>query len=564
MKRNPPANSRGSRLRELERLVSAVRAGAVLGAVALGCAAESAPDGPATDGTLVDGWGTGGERGTDDLVGRGGEGGAAGAAATDEDAARGCDLKAEDDPDDRFEDSDCDGIDGSRADAVFIDPSGDDSGPGTLEAPLATVDAALALARAEDKDIYVCNGVYRQAVVIRSSDVRLFGGYDCAAGGLRVADRATFSPQTQTPLTIENADHVLVERIAFVAPDAGEREGSSLAAVVLGSAGVVLRRVELESGRGGPGSAGEPGLPLTGSARAGAAGTAACLELLCDDFGRGGFSTSVDACEGGSGPEVGGAGGDGGHPGVPAEAGLPSPSGVPGGRVSDRLLERDGASGGQGARGLVGTGPTQPIGELSGSSYRPSNAGNPGGYGSPGQAGGGGAGVGELWQRDLCCKPGHGGSQGGFGGCGGRPGQGGSGGGASIALVVVDSEVSLTWSRLVAGDGGQGGAGGKGGLPQGGGAAGDVYRFGDVRLSGVGGRGGDGGVGGPGGPGGGGPSLGLALRDARMPSMDSVQVLLGSPGFGGSAAPDAIGTVDGPDGLALAGYDFTHHQELIF
>jgi len=46
--------------------------------------------------------------------------------------------------------------------------------------------------------------------------------------------------------------------------------------------------------------------------------------------------------------------------------------------------------------------------------------------------------------------------------------------------------------------------------------------------------------------------------------MESVQVLLGSPGFGGDAAPDALAAVDAPDGLASPGYDFSADSSLSF
>jgi len=488
------------------------------------------------------------------------QGGAAGAQAGD---ALACDPDAEDEPDDVFEDSNCDGTDGDLRRAIFVAPKGDDTGSGTLEEPLASLGIALERAHLEQKDVYVCNGLYEQALVIDHA-VRVYGGYDCEGGGSRVTDRARFAPLSGVPLSVHGATGVVLERLAFVAPDNEAIEGSSIAGVIEGSIEVQLRRVELESGRAGPGLAGEQGAPLAGRAPNGEAGGNACLRLMCDDIGEGGYSPLSPACEGGGSAEVGGAGGDGGHDGIPAEPGQPSPSGVAGGMVSVVLAEADGASGRSGAVGAVGAGPLQAIGEIDGTGYLPSNAGLRGAYGRPGQGGGGGAGVQELWEGDLCCAPGHGGSQGGFGGCGGRPGQGGTGGGASIALLIVESDVTLTWSRLVSGSGGKGGPGGLGGLSQEGGPPGAVYSYKGVRLSGVGGAGGRGGAGGSGGPGGGGPSLGIALLAAPQPKLDSVQVLLGSPGFGGDAAADAVASGDGPDGIAASGYDFSTHEPITF
>jgi hypothetical protein len=491
------------------------------------------------------------------------EGGAAGTTGEASTPPR-CVPTGEDEPDDHFEDTNCDGIDGDVARALFVAVDGDDSAVGTLEAPLATLQAAIDRSKSEQKHVYVCNGAYEQAVTIQGSGIRLYGGFDCEDGGRRIADRARIESKRAIPLRVAAARDVIVDRLAFVAPDATGLEESSVAAVVEKSVQVQLRRVELESGEAGPGRPGEAGAAISGRSPNGAPGGHACLQLLCDAYGDGGYSAAAPLCEGGGRPEIGGAGGDGGRPGRAAEPGAPSPSGVAGGRVSDAVLaERDGEAGAIGRRGPVGDGPEGSIGDLAGSRYLATNAGRPGGYGSSGEAGGGGAGLGELWEGDLCCAPGHGGSQGGFGGCGGRPGLGGTGGGASIALVLVESEVALVWTRLIAGDGGAGGAGGPGGSGQAGGMPGEVYSFRGQRFAGIGGPGGEGGPGGAGGPGGGGPSLGVALLDSPFPELDGVQVLLGLPGFGGAAA-DAVSGVDGPDGVALSGYDFTNHEELTF
>lgn len=495
-------------------------------------------------------------------AGQGGDGGAGGDGSS---GAPACVPTAEDEPDDEFEDSNCDGIDGDVEQAVFVAPVGDDSNPGTMGEPLGSLAAALAMAKPKGADVYVCNGLYEQAVVIRGQGVRIFGGYDCSVGWRRVTDRARFTSKQSVPLVIEDASGVVIERIAFVAPDVTVPEGSSIAAIVDRSVDVQLRRVQLESGAGGPGKPGLAGAALFGAAPKGADGSPSCLTLGCSANGQGGGKKTALACEGGGAAEPGGFGGDGAQAGSPAQAGFPSPSGALGGKVSSALEARDGQAGWEGERGVVGAASVRPIGTFAGSTYLPTNSGALGSYGKPGAGGGGGAGAPEVWQGDLCCLPGYGASQGGFGGCGGRPGHGGTGGGASIALVVIDSQVDLFWTRLLSGDGGDGGRGGVGGIPQAGGAAGEVPLFAGLqRVSGLGGPGGDGGFGGSGGPGGGGPSLALALIGAPLPSLEGVQVLLGSPGFGGAAAPDATLGTDAPDGLAAPGYDFSADSPLSF
>src|SRR3954447_2389689 len=50
---------------------------------------------------------------------------------------------APDTPDLGFADTNCDGIDGDAAGAVWVAPSGSDGAAGTLSAPLATIQAAV-------------------------------------------------------------------------------------------------------------------------------------------------------------------------------------------------------------------------------------------------------------------------------------------------------------------------------------------------------------------------------------------------------------------------------------
>ena len=49
-------------------------------------------------------------------------------------------------PDDAFEDSNCDGIDGDKAAAIFVSPSGADTADGSFDAPVKTITEGVALA----------------------------------------------------------------------------------------------------------------------------------------------------------------------------------------------------------------------------------------------------------------------------------------------------------------------------------------------------------------------------------------------------------------------------------
>ena len=121
-------------------------------------------------------------------------------------------------------------------------------------------------------------------------------------------------------------------------------------------------------------------------------------------------------------------------------------------------LNGNGHDGEDGASGSAGKGGTS-IGTIDPNGWL-SAPGENGTNGKPGQGGGGGGGA----KAPTSCPgattlTGASGGSGGGGGCGGKGGLGGGGGGASIALLAVDSAVSLPGCKLQAGAGGQGGSG---------------------------------------------------------------------------------------------------------
>src|SRR5690606_20767371 len=91
---------------------------------------------------------------------------------------------APDRPDLNFHDSSCDGTDGRESTAVFVDDSGSDSNPGTMNAPVATLDKAIELATSGDPErdavILVGEGTYDQGSggLSLPSNVIIAGGYD--------------------------------------------------------------------------------------------------------------------------------------------------------------------------------------------------------------------------------------------------------------------------------------------------------------------------------------------------------------------------------------------------
>jgi len=120
------------------------------------------------------------------------------------------------------------------------------------------------------------------------------------------------------------------------------------------------------------------------------------------------------------------------------------------------------------------------------------------------------------------------------GGCGGFKGTKGTGGGASIALLVWDSGVTIEQCTLTAGDGGKGGDGGNGGAASNGrpGALGGGDTTGDMANAGQAGPGGKGGNGGSGSGGTGGPSYAVVHHGPAPVNSGSALAYGQGGGFG--------------------------------
>ena len=456
-----------------------------------------------------------------------------------------------DEPDDDFQDTNCDGIDGDVSAAVFVAPSGSDTAGGSMTAPVQTVKHAVELALAAGKSVYVCDGQYEEAVELATAGVSLYGGYDCTRGWQRERDRATFAPRSGVPFTARNVTAPLVvDRLAFRAPDALGSGGSSVAASIVSAKDVRFRNVLFAAGNATDGASGAVlddsstanfwptnfaanAVPLADATMCAKArgGTPLMGGADCGKVSLGATGPSVSCADG---TEVqGGPGGNGDNwalaaPQTPGEDGLPS-SGV----------SRNGSIG---ADGDPGEAAASGFGDLNDGTYVGSNDGKNGGLGRAGQSGRGGdggyTGTSSSTDNIVHFAPGGGGGQGGYGGCGGKGGNRGRAGGASLGLIVVASAVSIEHSTIQTGRGGNGGGGSDGtsGLPGGHGGLGvkspnlvDQYNGQD------GGNGGAGGRGGPGGPGGGGPSMGIVWT-GTAPVTNAITYALGTPGRGGTSS----------------------------
>ncbi|MEL0437311.1 pentapeptide repeat-containing protein [Phycobacter sp. K97] len=192
---------------------------------------------------------------------------------------------------------------------------------------------------------------------------------------------------------------------------------------------------------------------------------------------------------------------------------------------------------------------------------------SPGAGGQRGNDGGGGGGgeasspnISEHCKFLSSCGVGSGsggtGGGGGSGGCGADGGVGGPMGGGTFAIVLINTDLTVTSKLKVTGaqggSGGDGGAGAKGGT----GGAGGTGSSGGAN-GGPGGKGGDGGASGGGAGGNGGPSVGIVLVGTSKYTQAPTSIYPGASGAAGTGGA-GYGTTPtgapGQSGLAQASY----------
>jgi hypothetical protein len=458
---------------------------------------------------------------------------------------------AGDKPDLDFIDSNCDGIDGDAAAAVFVSPTGNDASPGTLTRPLRTLAAAVAAADSRNRDVYASAGTYDEELDVVSR-VGVYGGYSASwrrslTSTTRITGAATTSGATEGAVALNVAATTTLQLLTL-APGAPIAPGaSSYGLRGIHSPGLRIERVTVLAAPGAAGAAGENGTAGRFGGNAGNGNYPA--------FGVGG--TSPVGHPGGRGATIDldtGAGAQGSHGLflVPDLWGRRGGDGGPGGKGGSD--HSDGGRGYPGDPGIfLGDGTSGgPGNAMPGNGLWRGHDGGTGNRGSDGHGGGGGGGGGLDGCPCGADFAGQGGGGGG-GGEGGGGGQGGHAGGGSFGIFVIASAGAVVReSSVTAANGGAGGAGGAGGLGGAGGAGG----VGGLSPTDDGSDGGNGGPGGPGSPGGnggggaGGPSAAIVgLTPADAPGT-TVRHGAGGVGGGGDvnaatgAAADYL--VDGP------------------
>jgi hypothetical protein len=482
---------------------------------------------------------------------------------------------AADQPDLAQIDSNCDGIDGDAANAVFVARSGSDTNAGSMAQPKLTVNAGIAAAASYSppRAVYVSVGTFREdgGLDLRTG-VGVFGGYLDGHWNLRSTSRPTRIFGGPQAAVADGATGVVLQLLTLrgIAQTGPGADRSVYGIRAINGAAVSIQNVRVSSGDardgapGGAGRRGSPG-PANGSAGAGTNGAATVRsDPRCATGEPGGRPAGGTGFAGGAG----GAGGTcvhrSGMPGAPGTGpggATASPgtggAGAPAAWVTGAIPGLDGALGSVGIAGTPGSGAAN---DLTGGQVW---TGSPGSSGSDGSAGsgGGGAGGGGTWAC-ACSNTislGGGGGAGGVGGAGGQGGAGGTAGGGSFAVYLWNSSISATNSSLTAGDGGAGGAGGLGGRGGAGGAGGSGGIAGpglpghSGGAGGTGGAGGEGGAGGPGGGGSGGPSIGIFRGGtSTVLTDDGTLIIYGIGGPGGIAVVvDAIAGTTGQEGTIL-------------
>ena len=411
--------------------------------------------------------------------------------------------------------------------AIFVSPSGSDSADGTKSAPVQSWEKALTLGNAAGKIVIACNDDFTSPVSLTSahSGTKLYGGFKCSDWSYDSAKKTKLAPAAGgVALSLDGVVGFHAEDVIVEAKDATTAGASSIAMFANSSSGLTLARVDLKAGKGADGAKGTAA-PFAYPKQTDLNGN--------DASGTTGGGLKTWNCPGGT-QTIGGLGGSAVPGGQSGTAGQPPLGAGEGGVAGGNCVAGLGKDGATPPATPAASGATT-LGTLSSSGWTPAS-GTDGATGSPGQGGGGGASDANF-----------GGGGGGAGGCGGAGGPGGKGGGASIALLLLDTPITLdstvTLTTSAAGKGGDGAAG-QAGQP--------IFGFKGSDAGGTacaGGAGAPGADGGAGGGAAGGISAAVVWKGAAAPSVDTgTKVTLGTKG--GKGIGGKAGSNDGIDGVA--------------
>src|ERR1019366_2336612 len=300
----------------------------------------------------------------------------------------GCECKlggTTDKPDLMFVDENCDGIDGTIANAIFVDAvTGQDTNAGTMAAPVKTIGKGilLAVASSPQKDVYVSKGAYPEEVKMQSG-VSIYGGYDASNAWSRATANITAIDSPNAVGVFANNLNAAqdIQLFSITSSNAlgqtptGDGVSSFGVLVVNSKTGVTIAGCNITAGQGSNGA----------DQTAPGAGTVG---------GTGGTSTNQSAGGGGNGclGANGGAGGPGGGAGL-------NPGGT---GVTGTTFAGGGSGAGGGTAGSQGTCST--VGSSSNAPPAPTVQ-NPGGTGFPGTNGAVGSNIGTFDSSGVYLPP---------------------------------------------------------------------------------------------------------------------------------------------------------------
>jgi hypothetical protein len=469
----------------------------------------------------------------------------------DGNTANGCEYactltSANDLPDNSFLDVNCDGIDGTVSNAVFVATSGNDANPGTKAQPKLTIAAAIATAVLQSKQhVYISEGVYAGMVTL-TSGISLYGGYSAANNWQR---NASFVTTINSVTVISNrvigiqgtniTATTVVDRITISNANNTGAGGSNYGIYCTNCTALTISNNKITSGRGGDGTAGAAGTSGSTTNGLGINGQFGS----CDGNGSGPVGgaggSSPCATTGGAGGQGGGTSGFGSTNGITGAQGAGGTAGGIGGSSGDP--GNPGNNGSTGAPGTNGTNGNGGSGGAVASGFWTTSAGAAGTSGINGNGGGGGGGGGAQIGVVVDEGFGNSGGGGGAGGCLGTFGSSGTGGGGSFGIFADNSTgITIINNTITTGNGGNGGSGGSGGSGSPGktGGLGGSLCTSEIGRGGNGGTGGVGGNGGHGGGGAGGPAYGV-YRSSTTVSTASNTFLMGTGGIGGGSSGNA-------------------------
>jgi hypothetical protein len=146
---------------------------------------------------------------------------------------------------------------------VFADATaGSDTNPGTKDAPVKTLAAALSKLAGKAR-VYVCEGTYPEHLAL-STPVSLYAGFACASWSYTGVKAKVAPADAGYALEVKGASGpVVLADLAFVAAPGTSASPSSIAAWVSDANAVTFRRCDLTAAQGFDGASGDDGAPGT-------------------------------------------------------------------------------------------------------------------------------------------------------------------------------------------------------------------------------------------------------------------------------------------------------------